>query len=514
MDYSYPLLASCERNLDRTAVISGEQRISYCQLERDIAGLTAGLRALVSTGQRVASFLLSEPETLEFYMALARLGAVSVPVNTRLTVDEKRYILEDSGCTVLVVDNDFLDEAEQLRELIPTISHVLSSRPSAYDDLVSLRSSAPEEAPTAWAGDESAACTIMYTSGTTGFPKGVVRSHRANVWNAVNSALGSPSTAEDVVLFNLPIFGIGFLHFALPALLSGSTLVLDRVFHPKRVWELLEKHRVTLTFLAPTMIAAMLDVDDQSHVDVSALRVIRTAYAFPERLRLRALDRFGDLFIHMYGLTEAQLTSALPRQFADKPANVGRAMGVMRLRVADKNGARVPDGVVGEILFEGPSIMTEYLNLSEQTRSTVVDGWVRTGDIGLIDADGDLVYVGRLKEMIKTGGFSVDPIEVENAILRLDAVVEASALGVADDQWGEMVVAFVAPAHNQTVTSDDIIEVCRQTIAGYKVPKKVFIVDELPKNATGKVERGVLRQWYSERSSSDGDREKESEAGR
>lgn len=501
MDYSYPLLASCERNRDRTAIISGEQRISYRQLERDIAGLTAGLRALNFAGQRVGSLLLSEPETIEFYMALARLGAVSVPINTRLTVDEKRYILEDSRCTVLVVDNEFLGEAEQLLASVPSLIRVLSSCPSNCDDLISLRASTPEEAPTSLAGDDNAPCTIMYTSGTTGFPKGVVRSHRANIWNAVNSALGSPSTVEDVVLFNLPIFGIGFLHFALPALLNGSTLVLDHAFHPARVWGILEQHRVTLTFLAPTMIAAMLEVENQPRRDVSALKAIRTAYAFPERLRLRALDRFGDLFIHMYGLTEAQLTSALPGEFERKPASVGRTMGVMRLRVADETGAAVEDGVAGEILFEGPSTMTEYLNMPEETIATVVDGWVHTGDIGLIDRDGDLVYLGRSKEMIKTGGFSVDPIEVENAILRLTTVAEAAALGVADDQWGEMVVAFVAPANNERVTSEDVVEICRGTIAGYKVPKKVFVVDELPKNATGKVERGVLRRWYREQSS-------------
>lgn len=501
MDYSYPLLASCERNRDRKAVVAGGQSISYRQLERDIAGLTTGLRALTLTGQRVASLLLSEPETIEFYMALARLGAVSVPINTRLTINEKRYILEDSGCTALVVDNEFLDEGEQLLALVPSIRLIVSARPSDHPDLVALRTSSPSEAPTALSGDENSPCTIMYTSGTTGFPKGVVRSHRANIWNAVNSALGSPSTVDDSVLFNLPIFGIGFLHFALPALLNGSTLVLDRAFHQGRVWEILEQQRITLTFLAPTMIAAMLDVEDQSQRDLSALKAIRTAYAFPERLRLRALDRFGDIFIHMYGLTEAQLTSAPPGQFAQKPASVGTTMGVMRLRVVDERGVTVPDGVTGEIVFEGPSIMSGYLNLSDQTAETVVNGWVHTGDLGLIDRDGDLVYVGRSKEMIKTGGFSVDPAEVENAIMRLDAVGEASALGVADDQWGEMVVAFVAPASGQTVTSESVVEVCRQSIAGYKVPKKVFIVEELPKNATGKVERGVLRRWYSEQSS-------------
>ncbi len=327
MDFSYPLLASCERNRERTAVIAGGRTFSYRQLERDIAGLTTGLRATVPPGRRFASFLLNEPEAIEFYMALARLGAVSVPVNTRLTLEEKRYILEDSGSTMLVVDNEFLDEAQQLRELVPALTHVLSTRPSSSDDLTTLRTSPPGSTPTAESGDDSAPCTITYTSGTTGFPKGVVRSHHANIWNVVNSALGSPSSVNDVVLFNLPIFGIGCMHFALPALLNGSTLVLDRSFHPTRVWQLLEDLRVTKTFLAPTMIAAMLDVPEQSRYDLSALKEIRTAYAFPERLRQRALTRFGDHFIHMYGLTEAQLTSALMGEFAAKPDSAGRAMG-------------------------------------------------------------------------------------------------------------------------------------------------------------------------------------------
>ena len=498
MDFSYPLLCACERNGDRIAIIGGDQNISYTQLERDIAGLTTGLRAWVSPHQRVASLLLGEPETLEYYMAIARLGAVNIPMNTRLTVEEKRYIIQDSAATVLVVDNEFLDEAEQLLQLIPNLTQVITSYPSAWPDLVSLRSQEPGITPLATSGDDGAACSIMYTSGTTGFPKGVVRSHQANVWNIVNSALGTPSAANDVVLFNLPIFGIGLLHFALPALLNGSTLILDRSFEPNKAWRLLEDYCVTRTFLAPTMIAAMLDISDQESFDISTLLSIQTAYAFPERLRHRALERFGDLFIHMYGLTEAQLTSAGMREFAAKPASAGRTMGVMRIRIIDETGLEVSPGETGEISFEGPSVMSEYLNLPEQTNETIVGGWVRTGDLGCIDADGDLIYVGRSKEMIKSGGFSVDPIEVENAILRLDHVAEAAALGVANDQWGEMVVAFVSAVDGEALSEGDVIAVCRDVIAGYKIPKQVFVIDALPKNATGKVERGALRRMYSQ----------------
>jgi acyl-CoA synthetase (AMP-forming)/AMP-acid ligase II len=499
MDYSYPLLCSCERNAQRTAIVGHEATMTYAQLERGIAGLAAGLREGGMSGKRVGSLLLNEPETVELYMALSRVGAVSVPVNTRLTTEEKRYILENAGVSLLVVDDEFLDEAQRLRNELPSLSDILCVLGTdGFPSLRDLRRTDPEPPPSHRDGEEDEPATIIYTSGTTGFPKGVIRSHRANVWNCVNSALGSPRRTEDVELFNLPIFGIGFLHFAMPALLGGATLVLDRSFAPERAWELLERHRVTRTFLAPTMIAAMLEAEGQEERDIESLELIYTAYAFPERLRQRALNRFGDRFVYMYGLTEAQLTCARPGEFAAKPTSVGKTMGVARLRIVADDGSAATAGSPGEIAMEGPFIMSGYHELTGETGDALRDGWVHTGDLGYIDDDGDLHYAGRSKEMIKTGGFSVDPVEVENAILTLEAVREAAALGVEDERWGEMVVAFVSPSPATNLSGDEVIRVCRERIAGYKTPKRVFVVDALPKNPTGKVERGVLRRMYHE----------------
>src|SRR5882757_1306183 len=209
-------------------------------------------------------------------------------------------------------------------------------------------------------GEERAPATIIYTSGTTGFPKGVVRSHCANAWNAVNSALGSPRSVGDVELFNLPIFGIGFLHFLVPALLGGATVVLDGAFDPARAWELLERRRATRTFLAPTMISAMLAQPGHDQRDLAALEIVYTAYAFPERLRKAALTRFGEVFVYMYGLTEAQLTCARREDFAADPTSVGRSMGVSEVAVLDPTGAPRPVGEVGEIAFAGPALMSRY----------------------------------------------------------------------------------------------------------------------------------------------------------
>jgi acyl-CoA synthetase (AMP-forming)/AMP-acid ligase II len=287
----------------------------------------------------VASVSANEPETVELYMALARAGAVSVPLNTRLAAPELRFALADCGAEAIVADAANLDLAAELAAELGLFLLPVRDGAEGGPSLHSLRPTEPGPPPGADVGDERAPATIIYTSGTTGFPKGVVRSHRANAWTAVNSALGSPRSPDDVELFNLPVFGIGFLHFLVPALLGGATVVLDGAFAPDRAWELLESRRATRTFLAPTMISAMLGVPDHEDRDLSALEVVYTAYAFPERLRRAALARFGEVFVYMYGLTEAQLTCARREDFAPEPTSVGRSMGVSEVAVLDPRAA-------------------------------------------------------------------------------------------------------------------------------------------------------------------------------
>jgi acyl-CoA synthetase (AMP-forming)/AMP-acid ligase II len=486
MDWSYPLLAACERNPRRPAVRHRGTELSFAELELRIAALTVGLERAGAGGTTVAWLLPNAPEAIELSMALARIGAVSVPLNPRLQLDELDYMLDDSGARWLVVDPTLSDDAR-----------VLAARPRALPSVAQLRDSGDAEPP---AFDrevaDGALATVLYTSGTTGFPKGVMRSHRANAWNVMNCALGSPRTPDDVELFNLPSFGIGMLHFAIPALLGGATLVLDHVFAPDRAWQLLQDERATRTFLAPTMMSAMLAIEGQEAFDVSALTTIYTAYSFPEPLRRRALERFGDRFVFMYGLTEAQLTSARPGEFAAAPDSVGGAMGAMRIRVIDPTGRALAPGEAGEIALQGPAMMDGYLNRPQETAQSLRDGWVLTGDLGRIDEAGDLHYTGRLKEMIKTGGFSVDPVEVERALLALDGIEEAAVIGVPDDHWGEMLVAYVvcgeAPFQEAAVT-----RACREQLAGFKVPKRVLPLPALPINATGKVDRARLRKRFA-----------------
>ncbi|MEZ5076842.1 MAG: AMP-binding protein [Solirubrobacterales bacterium] len=497
MDYSYPLHCSCLRNGERPALLGRDgEAVTYAELERRVAAVAAGLRELGLAGETVATLTANVPETVELYMALARAGAVAVPLNTRLGREETRFILEDCGAGAIVADDRFLVEATELAAELQGLREPLPVRPppDGGPSLVGLRGTDPGPRPGVDDGDERGAATITYTSGTTGFPKGVVRSHRANAWNAVNSALGAPRSREDVELFNLPAFGIGFLHFAMPTLLGGGLLVLDDAFDPARAWELLDRHRVTRTFLAPTMISAMLAVPDHERWGLEALEEIYTAYAFPSRLREAALSRFGPRFVYMYGLTEAQLTCATAADFVADPSNVGRSMGVSTVAVLGADGAEVEIGEIGEIAFAGPSVMSGYHARPEATAEALTGGWLRTGDLGRLDAGGDLHYVGRSKEMIKTGGFSVDPVEVENALLDHEGVAEAAVVGVEDEHWGEQVVAIVALRPGAEPDDEELLGACRQRIASYKVPKRLIRIPELPKNPTGKVERGALRK--------------------
>ena len=499
MDWSFPLLAACERHPRRTALRHDGRDIAYAELEASISGMAGALAGLGAAGATVGWLLPTAPVALQVAMALARAGALAVPLNPRLTEDELVFILQDAGVRFVVAAPEHLAVARALRERVPGVERVLlaGGRPADADgdepDLDRLAASG--EGPDGWAVPDDRAATLTYTSGTTGFPKGVLRTHAANAWNVMNSALGSPRTTADVEWFTLPAFGIGMLHFAVPALLGGATLVLDGDFRAECAWDLLERERATRVFLAPTMLSSMLAVPGHVARDLSALEVIYSAYEFPEPLRERALARFGDRFAYMYGLTEVQLTCARVGDLTAKPGSVGTAMGALRLRVIAPDGAALAVGESGEIAMRGPSAMSGYHGRPDETARTLVDGWVRTGDLGRIDADGDLHYLGRLKEMIKTGGFSVDPREVEEALLAIPGIEQAAVLGVPDEHWGEMVVAVIAPAGAASV--EEILGACRRRLAGYKVPKRVHELDALPLNATGKVERGRLRERYA-----------------
>jgi fatty-acyl-CoA synthase len=493
-DFSYPLRVAAAKFPDRLALVFGDTGFSYADLDAATDRLASALHERGLGGKRVVVLLLNEPETIMVFLALARIGAINIPVNTRLNLAEKEFIVENSGAHAIIADAEFAADAEELRRRQPAVETlIVANAPLDLEDGEPLERLLAFNGPAVAVDiDPAAVATIIYTSGTSGFPKGVVRSHESNLWACVNAALGQPRSPDDIELFALPAFGIAFFLQLMPTLLAGGTVVLDRVFDPTRTWKLLEQHRATRVFLAPTMIASMLGVDGHEEYDVSTLHTLNTAYEFPERIRVRAAERFGDIFVYMYGLTEAQLCCSAAGEFAHDPTSAGQPMGLMRVKVVDEERRSLPSGVVGEIAFDGPSLMVGYYDLPVATAEALDAGWLYTGDFGYLDDDQRLHFSGRKKEIIKTGGFSVDPVEIENVILQVPDVLEAAVVGVPDEFWGEAIVAFVV-THDGSELEADITAYVRDRVADFKRPKEYRFIAELPKNATGKIERARLR---------------------
>jgi fatty-acyl-CoA synthase len=493
MEYSYGLTVAARKWPSRTALVCGGLRTSFAELEARVDRLAAGLLPHgVGRGTAVASMFLNTHHAVELYLALARIGAVLVPINPRAVAPEIVHVLDDAQCGWIVHDQDFDEVARTAcRDAALPVRRIRPGA-SAGDDALdwdACRSDAPLADRPAIDGGE-VAC-ILYTSGTTGKPKGVVRTHAANLFNVMNVMIAAPRAEAEVELFTLPVSGIGYIHFLLPSLYAGATVVLLRKFEPRGAWRLLEDEGVTRAFLAPTMMHAMLDVPPEE-ARAPRLGTVDTAYEVPDRLRTRIVERFGANVFHMYGLTEAQLFYPSPGSFVAKPGSNGKPMGLMEYRIVDADSREVPCGTPGELQLRGPSAMRGYHRNDEATRRTVVDGWVRTGDLGFVDADGDFHFTGRLKEIIKSGGYNVDPLEVENVLHDAPAVRAAAVVGVADPYWGEAVVAFVVA--DPGCDDEALLAHCRARLSGYKVPKHLYRVDALPVNPTGKVERGTLRR--------------------
>lgn len=496
-DSAYPLRVAADKYGERVAFAYRDERWTFRELDRATDRLAAAFARRGLAGQRVVALQQNEPLTVMTLLALARAGAISVPVNPRLLPDELAFVVDDCGAAAIVADVAFEATARELALRCSTVTRLLTVHApadAADERLEDLLTQGADHPPVAV--DPDAVATIIYTSGTSGFPKGVLRTHDANVWACVNQALGQPRRPDDVELFALPLFGIAFVFQVMPMILAGGTTVLDGAFDPERAWELLERHRATRVFLAPTMIDSMLGVAGHERRDVSALRILNTAYEFPAPVRARAVERFGPILAYMYGLTEAQLSCSTPSEFAADATDAGHAMGMARIRVVDEQGRPVPAGVVGEIAFEGPALMSGYHAREEATADALRDGWLYTGDLGSLDEHGRVHVAGRKKEMIKTGGFSVDPVEVERAILDVPGVREAAVVGVPDEHWGELVVAFVAA---DGIAEPELIAFVKTRVAGFKCPKRVTFVDALPKNPTGKIERARLRADAAER---------------
>ncbi|PON15517.1 AMP-dependent synthetase [Candidatus Entotheonella serta] len=427
-------------------------------------------------------------------MAVPAAGMVVVPLNTRHAEPELRYALEDSGTRVLITDRD----PGALADVVERVIHI----PDAYEALLA-------EAPEMELGvdvTEDTVAGLFYTGGTTGASKGVMLTHRNLIANTMNWLIATQQGPDDAYLVMAPLFHAAGSLAVLATVWIGGCQVVQPAFEPAEALDLIASERVTLTLGVPAMIAAITELQLMEPRDVSSLRfLVHGGSPIATEVVRRAHQAFPNAeMCHAYGATEtAPLATCLRNEHlvleSDLARSCGQAVAGVDVRVFDNDGNELPPGDVGEVVVRGTNIMKGYWNKPEQTEAVLRDGWYYTGDLGYMDALGYVFLVDRAKDMIVSGGENVYSTEVEEALYKHPAVLEAAVFGIPDEHWGEAVHAVVVPRPEQGVDAEALISFCREHIAGYKIPKGIdFQHDPLPKSGPGKVLKRELRQPYWE----------------
>ncbi|MGW0878361.1 acyl-CoA synthetase [Streptomyces sp. NPDC002671] len=483
----------------RTALLHEGRAVGYAELHDRCTRLAHALRtAGVGRGDRVAFLGPNHPAYLETLFAAGLLGAVFVPLNTRLAAPELMHQLTDSGSRVLVHARQSADRLSDLADAVglDALLAVEGGPGTSYEELLADAATVPLDEEV---GHDDV-CLIMYTSGTTGRSKGAVLTHGNIVWNSLNVLVDADLASDEVALVAAPLFHTAALNMScLPTLLKGGTVLLESSFDPSRTLELVERHRVTGMFGVPTMYDAMAAAPGWADADLTSLRTLLCGGApVPARTARAYLDR-GLAFVQGYGMTETA-PGALVLDRNDSLSHAGSA-GVPHfftdVRVLLPSGEEAAPGEEGEIVVAGPNVTPGYWNLPEATAAAFRDGrCFRSGDVATVDADGYVRLVDRLKDVIISGGENIYPAEVEDALLAHPDVAEAAVIGVPDPKWGEVGRAVVVPRAGAAPTAEELIAHLEDRLARYKIPRSVVLAPELPRNAAGKLIKQLIRARY------------------
>jgi len=494
---------------DETAFVWGDQRVTHAQFHRRVSQLANAIRRLgLKRQDRVGILSQNSLAFQEVYGACEISGFICSTVNWRLAPPEMLHIITDAAPRILIFEEGYAGVVEALRPQLGSVEHYvcIGTPPdfaSGFEDLVA-------------SGDASGAgfrpkpddiAFLIYTSGTTGRPKGVMLTQQGEV--AAAEILGSDmrNAPSDRLLIMMPLFHIGAKIIQLAQHWRGGTVHVQRGFDAGAILDCIARERITVTHMAPTMIQSLLEAEDIGGRDLSSLRMIVYAAApMPLPVLKRGLEVLGPVFQQQFGQTEGIGTTLLAHQHRPDGSprdreiltSVGQASPRVNVRIVDEQGADVPAGEVGEVLLTSPAVMKGYWNNTAATLETLRDGWVHTGDIGKLDAEGYLYLVDRKKDMIITGGENVYSREVEEAVITHPAVSEVAVIGVPDPRWGEAVMAVIVPRAGQAVEASAIIEHCRSLIASYKKPRHVVVVDEIQKLPSGKIDKVRLRKLFAE----------------
>jgi len=500
------LLRNEAQYADELHSIDGDRRTTFGEFARRVRRLGSGLQRLGMRHQdRMAVLAMNCSEYVELYGVAETTGYVIATVNWRLAAPEILFVLKDSAPRVLVFESQYARVVEELRPQLPGIEQYVCigadvpAWASAYETV--LEAGDPAGA-TDVARQEDILC-LIYTSGTTGRPKGCMLTHANHAFMADQSASYQGMLPGDKTLVIAPLFHIGARSQQLPMHLRGGSVIIMRRFTPEEVLQTIAAERVTHMHMVPTMVQGVLDVPGQERYDTSSLRcIIYAAAPMPVPVLRRAMQRFGRILVNGWGLTEAGNGAMLP-QFLHRPdgtpaevkrlGSVGQPTVGTEVRVLDDQDRELPRGQVGELCLRSPSNMAGYWNNHPATIETLRGGWLHTGDMGYMDDASFIFLVDRKKDMIISGGENIYCREVEDAIFEHPAVADVAVIGVPDPKWGETVKAVVVLKPGATLTPETLVAHCRTLIAGYKCPRVVAFVPELPRLPSGKVSKVALR---------------------
>ena len=512
MYMSQCLKRNVQMNGDGIATKFGDRQRTWRALQDRVARLAGGLSQLgVNVGDRVAILALNSDRYLEYYFGCYWLGAVVVPMNLRWSAAENAYSLNDSATGTLIVDDKFLPLAPAILADAETVTNLIhmgdGDTPDGWLDYEDIIAAATPLEDAGRGGEDLAG--IFYTGGTTGFPKGVMLPHRGLWSSALSVAYGFNLDQDTTYLHAAPMFHLADGAFSLGTMVAGGTHAFIPAFNPAETIAAIADHGVTDVLMVPTMVKMVLDSPDFDSARMTTLKqVIYGASPMPEGVIRQAMEQLPNVgWSHAYGQTELSPLATfnppenhiLDGENAVRLRSIGRAASCNEVKIVDQSGAEVPRNTVGEIIVRGANTMLGYWNKPEETAAALKDGWVYTGDAAHMDEDGFIYIADRLKDMIISGGENIYSVEIESAISKHDAVAEVAVVGIPDDEWGEAVHAIVVPQAGASVTEQDIIEHCRDLIAGFKRPRSVEIRSEsLPLSGAGKVLKRDLRAPFWE----------------
>ncbi|WP_226582772.1 long-chain-fatty-acid--CoA ligase [Halobacillus litoralis] len=495
----------------KTAVIDDHHTLTYRELNDRVNQLSRGLESLgVKKGDKVAYLAPNTTEMLEGFYGVFQIGAVMTPLNTRLKPSDYHFILEHSESKVLFVDYTLYPQVEDIVRDVPSLDHIIvHGDPSegGYEAWLNNFSSLPFERSKV---EETDIASLLYTSGTTGDPKGVLLSHRSNYLHALSSMHHLKVSDQDTLLHVLPMFHVNGWGSPFYYTANGATQVMLRETDPDLILDKVQKHKVSVLHMAPTVLNMVIEAFEvNAPVIGHDVRVVIAGSAPPPAFVRKVEEVLKWKFVQVYGMTEISpliTTSELRSMDIDRPAEeryrlkakAGYSMIGSRVKVIDEFGDPVPyDGAsIGEIVTRSNNVMEGYYKNEKATSEAVRDGWLYTGDMAVVDEEGNIEIVDRKKDVIISGGENISSIEVEGTLYEHPSILEAAVVAVPHEKWGEVPHAVVVPRDGETLSAEEVILFCREKLAHFKAPKSVSFMKELPKTASGKIQKVLIRKEF------------------